>query len=221
MLLGTQAFRATSSFADTKRRPSRRLRHSTLSGTLGEPDFQQFRTGVRGESPTRVVKALSGMNSQAERWTLLTSHARVLLTLARDPTARLRDIAAACRITERTVLAIVTDLEQAPTYIGNASGHAISTPSTWTDRSGTQRRPTCPSASSWNSSPAAKKEPHHPRRAKHCRHKENPRHSPGLTNACTGRPACGRPARTTHGPDTWPMACPLQEQALIGRAARP
>jgi hypothetical protein len=84
---GTQAFRATSSFADTKRRPPRRLRHSTLSGTIGEPDFRQFRTGVRGKSPTRVVKALSGMNSQAERWTFLTSHTRVLLTLARDPTS--------------------------------------------------------------------------------------------------------------------------------------
>lgn len=53
------------------------------------------------------------MNNQAERWTFLTSHARVLLTIARDPAARLRDIAAACRITERTALAIVTDLEQA------------------------------------------------------------------------------------------------------------
>ncbi|MDH6221743.1 hypothetical protein M2283_009090 [Streptomyces pseudovenezuelae] len=53
------------------------------------------------------------MNSQVERWTFLTSLARVLLTLARDPAARLRGIAAACRITGRTVLAIVTDLEQA------------------------------------------------------------------------------------------------------------
>lgn len=53
------------------------------------------------------------MNNQAERWAFLTSHARVLLTIARDPTTRLRDIAAACRITERTALAIVTDLEQA------------------------------------------------------------------------------------------------------------
>jgi hypothetical protein len=53
------------------------------------------------------------MNNQAERWTFLTSHARVLLTIARDPAARVRDIAAACRITERTALAIVTDLEQA------------------------------------------------------------------------------------------------------------
>jgi hypothetical protein len=37
----------------------------------------------------------------------------VLLTIARDPGLRLRDIAAACHITERTTQSIVTDLEQA------------------------------------------------------------------------------------------------------------
>jgi DNA-binding MarR family transcriptional regulator len=37
-----------------------------------------------------------------ESWSFLTSHARVLLCLARDPGARLRDIAASLGITERT-----------------------------------------------------------------------------------------------------------------------
>ncbi|MFE9565922.1 helix-turn-helix transcriptional regulator [Streptomyces sp. NPDC006487] len=46
-------------------------------------------------------------------WTFLTSHARVLLTLARDPSVRLRDAAATCMLTERTVQSIVTDLEGA------------------------------------------------------------------------------------------------------------
>ncbi|MFF0476419.1 MarR family transcriptional regulator [Streptomyces sp. NPDC004284] len=46
-------------------------------------------------------------------WTFLTSHARVLLAIARDPCVRLRDIAVSCGITERTVQAIVTDLEEA------------------------------------------------------------------------------------------------------------
>ncbi|MEU9107788.1 winged helix-turn-helix domain-containing protein [Streptomyces xanthophaeus] len=45
-------------------------------------------------------------------WTFLTSRARVLLTLARDPGARLRDVAATCVLTERTVQSIVADLEQ-------------------------------------------------------------------------------------------------------------
>ncbi|CUW33400.1 MULTISPECIES: winged helix-turn-helix domain-containing protein [Streptomyces] len=52
------------------------------------------------------------MNEQAGQWGFLTNHARVLLVIARDPASRLRDIAAACHITERTVLSIVTDLER-------------------------------------------------------------------------------------------------------------
>jgi MarR family len=48
-----------------------------------------------------------------EDWTLLTSHARVLLAIARDPGMRLRDIAATAGITERSSYAIVTDLTRA------------------------------------------------------------------------------------------------------------
>ncbi|GHI24517.1 hypothetical protein Shyd_58880 [Streptomyces hydrogenans] len=40
-------------------------------------------------------------------------HARVLLVIARDPAVRIRDIAAACRITERAAQRIVGDLEEA------------------------------------------------------------------------------------------------------------
>ena len=46
-------------------------------------------------------------------WTLLTGHGHVLVEIARDPEARIRDIAAAAGITERTAQAIVTDLEAA------------------------------------------------------------------------------------------------------------
>ncbi|MEV4280910.1 helix-turn-helix transcriptional regulator [Actinoplanes xinjiangensis] len=46
-------------------------------------------------------------------WTFLTNHAHVLLGIARDPTARLRDVAAAVGITERAAQAIVADLEAA------------------------------------------------------------------------------------------------------------
>ena len=48
-----------------------------------------------------------------ENWTLLTSHARVLLAIAHDPGIRLRDIAATLGITERSAYAIVTDLTEA------------------------------------------------------------------------------------------------------------
>src|ERR687883_783369 len=47
------------------------------------------------------------------RWSFVTNHARVLACIAADPNARLRDIAAAVGITERTAAQIVNDLEQA------------------------------------------------------------------------------------------------------------
>ena len=45
-------------------------------------------------------------------WTFLTNHARVLLCIARDPGARLRDIATTVGITERSAFGIVTDLTE-------------------------------------------------------------------------------------------------------------
>ncbi len=56
------------------------------------------------------------MNLPDERggsWTLLTGHGHVLVEIARNPQARIRDIAAAAGITERTAQAIVADLEEA------------------------------------------------------------------------------------------------------------
>src|SRR6478752_977008 len=56
------------------------------------------------------------MSDPGERdgsWTLLTGHGHVLVEIARNPDARLRDLSAAAGITERTVQAIVTDLEGA------------------------------------------------------------------------------------------------------------
>jgi DNA-binding IclR family transcriptional regulator len=46
-------------------------------------------------------------------WTLLTGHGHVLVEIARNPEARIRDISAAAGITERTAQAIVSDLEAA------------------------------------------------------------------------------------------------------------
>jgi hypothetical protein len=47
-----------------------------------------------------------------QTWGFLTNHALVLLCIARDPGARLRDIAAAVGITERSAFGIVSDLAQ-------------------------------------------------------------------------------------------------------------
>lgn len=46
-------------------------------------------------------------------WTFLSNHAHVLVCLARDPDARLRDVAEWVGITERAVHRIVTELEDA------------------------------------------------------------------------------------------------------------
>jgi len=43
-------------------------------------------------------------------WSFLTTHARVLLTIAEDPDIRLRDIAATVGVTERRAHAVVADL---------------------------------------------------------------------------------------------------------------
>lgn len=43
-------------------------------------------------------------------WTFLTNHALVLVTIARDPEVRLRDVADQIGITERSAHRIVTDL---------------------------------------------------------------------------------------------------------------
>ncbi len=45
-----------------------------------------------------------------ERWTFLTNHAHVLLTIAEDPGMRLRDVAARVGVTERAAQRIVAEL---------------------------------------------------------------------------------------------------------------
>ena len=46
-------------------------------------------------------------------WSFLTNHARALLHIAEVPDARLRDVAAALGVTERTAYGIVADLAEA------------------------------------------------------------------------------------------------------------
>jgi hypothetical protein len=45
-----------------------------------------------------------------ESWSFLTNHARVLLCIAHDPGARLRDIGASLGITDRSAHGIITEL---------------------------------------------------------------------------------------------------------------
>ena len=57
-----------------------------------------------------------------ESWSFLTNHARVLLCIAHDPAARLRDIAASLGITDRSVHGIVTDLTAAGYVVKHRDG---------------------------------------------------------------------------------------------------
>ncbi len=56
------------------------------------------------------------------KWGFLTNHALVLLCIARDPGARLRDIAATVDITERSAFGIVSDLAGAGYIVKEKGG---------------------------------------------------------------------------------------------------
>ena len=55
-------------------------------------------------------------------WSFLTNHARALLLIARDPEARLRDIAVALDVTERTAYGVVADLAAAGYVVKQRDG---------------------------------------------------------------------------------------------------
>jgi MarR family len=65
---------------------------------------------------------MSSPDHSSGSWTLLTGHGHVLVEIARDPEARIRDISDAVGLTERTVQAIVTDLETAGYITRNRTG---------------------------------------------------------------------------------------------------
>ena len=56
-------------------------------------------------------RAAGGVTPPDHGWTFLTNHAHVLLSIARDPEIRLRDLAAVVGITERAAHRIVVELE--------------------------------------------------------------------------------------------------------------
>ncbi|TFC94213.1 MULTISPECIES: helix-turn-helix domain-containing protein [Cryobacterium] len=65
------------------------------------------------------------------RWTLLTNHAHVLVTIARDPQCRMRDVASRVGVTERGAQKIIADLVAdgyiTRTRIGRRNSYQIAT----------------------------------------------------------------------------------------------
>ena len=53
------------------------------------------------------------MSTTDADWTFLSSHAHVLVCLAEDPQAKLRDVADRVGVTERTIMRLITQLDQA------------------------------------------------------------------------------------------------------------
>lgn len=58
----------------------------------------------------------------SDKWTFLTNHAHVLLSIAADPGTRLRDVAEKVGITERAAQRIVADLVEAGYLISTKEG---------------------------------------------------------------------------------------------------
>ena len=55
-------------------------------------------------------------------WSFLTNHARALLFIAQNPEARLRDLASALDVTERTAYGVVADLAEAGYVVKEKDG---------------------------------------------------------------------------------------------------
>src|SRR5215468_4552973 len=60
-----------------------------------------------------MILSMGSPDAPGGNWTLLTGHGHVLVEIARNPEARIRDISPVVDLTERTVQAIVADLEAA------------------------------------------------------------------------------------------------------------
>jgi DNA-binding MarR family transcriptional regulator len=58
-----------------------------------------------------ATKRIKRASHARQSWTFLTNHAHVLICIALDPEARIRDIADKVGITERAVQRILVDLE--------------------------------------------------------------------------------------------------------------
>jgi len=69
----------------------------------------------RSPDSKRSLNETSGRSAAQKpiTWTFLSNHSHVIICLARDSEVRMRDIATAVGITERAVIRIVTELEDA------------------------------------------------------------------------------------------------------------
>lgn len=60
-----------------------------------------------------MASEFSGTAQSARAWAFITNHAQVLLAIARNPRARVQDLAATVQLTDRAVYRILADLQKA------------------------------------------------------------------------------------------------------------
>jgi hypothetical protein len=84
---------------------------------------------TRPEIPAPAVSMASADRPDSAGWTFLTNHGHAMVLLARDADLRIRDLAAAMGVTERTAQTIVNDLVAAGyltrTRVGTRSRYTI------------------------------------------------------------------------------------------------
>ena len=68
---------------------------------------------------------MSDPDQRGNAWTLLTGHGHVLVEIARNPDARIRDISPVVGLTDRSVQAIVADLEAAGYLTRTRTGRRV------------------------------------------------------------------------------------------------
>ena len=68
---------------------------------------------------------MSDPDQNGGAWTLLTGHGHVLVEIARNPKARIRDISPVVGLTERSVQTIVADLEAAGYLTRTRTGRRV------------------------------------------------------------------------------------------------
>jgi len=69
-----------------------------------------------------MMGKIRSKNDDVEEFSFLTNHAFVLIQIARNPRATLREIARETKLTERTVYKIVRDLEGADYIVKHRDG---------------------------------------------------------------------------------------------------
>jgi len=69
-----------------------------------------------------MMGKIRSKNAEVEEFSFLTNHAFVLIQIARNPRATLREIARETKLTERTVYKIVRDLESADYIVKHRDG---------------------------------------------------------------------------------------------------